>query len=322
MKKTMLFLFLLLAATVVSAQPVTFVVGDGLENGPLKDKINTNVSLLLTEFNAASSVPRALDLSAVSISGKAIRSLTMLWRNRPFRCDESRVVERILRTGDGYQLRNIPVEMTDSSGKVLYPELVVDLDADGTITLVNFAIEANLYRKVVPPGVPERELRHRQIMLDYVEQFRTSFCRKDLDLLELFFCDDALILSGKVVKKYICDPVAVLDRPVAYPQYTRTESLANLKRVFSQAKDIKAYISDIQVTRYPAKDDFYGVWVKLGYESPVDSDEGYVFMLWDFREETRPQIHNRTWQPCWLDDAHTQALKESQIINLNSFDFK
>ena len=322
MKKTLLTVLLWLAAAAAWAQPVRFFVGEGMENGPLKEKVNTNVSLLLTEINDAYNGSRALDLSAVSITPRAVRLLSMLWRNRPFHCDELRVVDRILRTFDGgYQLRNIPMEMTEPGGKVLYPELVVELDAGGTITLVNFAIEAKLYRKVVQPGSGEREMNHRKIMLDYVEQFRTSYDRKDLNFLELFFCDDALIITGRVVKKYVREPGAILEKAVLYPQYANSEYLANLRRVFSQIRYSRTYFKDIQVTHHPVEEGVYGVNIKMGYESAVDSDEGCVFLLWDFRDGNRPQILVRTWQPRWLDDAHTQALSESQIINVNSFKF-
>lgn len=320
MKKALLLFLLGLATFVASAQPVRFFVGDGMENGPLKERINTNVSLLLTEINDAYGTARALDLSAIPVTPRAVRSLSMLWRNRPFHCDEARVVDRILRTYDGgFQLRTIPVEMTEPGGKVLYPELVVELDANGTITLVNFAIEANLYRKIVQPGSGDKEQAHRQIMLDYVEQFRTAYDRKDLNFLELFFCDDALIISGKVVKKYVRESGFVLENAALYPQYANSENLANLRRVFTQIRYSRTYFNDVQVSRHPEKEDIYGVRIHMTYESPLYSDEGYVFLLWDFRDENRPQILVRTWQPRWLDEAHTQPLNERQIIHINSF---
>ena len=45
-----------------------------------------------------------------------------------------------------------------------------------------------------------RYLRYRQMILDYVEQFRTAYNTKDIAFLEQIFSDDALIITGKVVK--------------------------------------------------------------------------------------------------------------------------
>lgn len=323
MKKTLWISILMLAATAAFAQPVTFIIGDGLQDGPLKAKINSNMSLLLSEFNEAAGASRTLDLSAVSITDEAARSLAMLWRNRPFRLDETQVVERILQTYDGgYQLRNIPIEMRDAAGKIVYQELVVDMNAAGTITLVNLAIEANLYRKIMAAGSQVSDLRHRQMILDYVEQFRTSYNRKDIDFLEMIFSDDALIITGKVVRKNGRDRAAILKNEIVYRKYSKTEYLNNLRRVFAQNQYIKVNFSDIQVTRHPTIDGYYGVLVKQGYQSSTYSDEGYVFMLWDFRDEAHPQIHVRTWQPYWMDDAHTRTIDEKEIININSFKLK
>ena len=77
--------------------------------------------------------------------------------------------------------------------------------------------------------------------------------------------------------------------------------------------------SDIKVSKHPSIDGYYGVVLRQGYESSNYSDEGYLFMIWDFRDESHPQIHVRTWQPYWLDDAKTQRLEENKVFNINSF---
>ena len=313
MKKTILIALLFLAASAASAQQVTFSVGDGLENSPLKGKINANISQLLSEINNAYLTSRALDLSKISITDGAVRSMTMLWRNSPFYCDDRQVVERIIQTyGPGYQLRNIPIEMTDPSGKEVYQELIIGMNAEGVITLVNFAIESPLYRQVMASASGVRDLRHRQQIFDFLEQFRTSYNRKDLYFLELFGCDDALIVTGTVVKKYVRDQVFVLKDEIKSGKDAKTDYFNNLRRILVQAKYIEVNVSDVQVTRHPVLDDFYGVRVRLRYETPNQSDEGYVFMIWDFSDEARPQIHVRTWQ----------APGETPIINFDSFTIK
>ena len=313
---------LLLAAFTASAQQVRFVVGDGMDDSSLKEKINTNVSLLLSEINNADNESRALELSEVDITAGAVRSLGMLWRNSSFRCGKAQVTERIVRTYGGFQLRNIPVEMKDLFGKVRNLELVIDMDSVGTVTQVNFAIESDLYPKVIPSGSDGLDLRNRQRILDYTEQFRTSFNRKDINFLELFFCEDALIVTGRVVRRYVRDQAAVLKSDIEYSKTSTSEFLAELRRVFPQAKYIQSYLSDIQVTPLPEREGFYGVLIKMGYASPIAFDEGYVFMLWDISDESRPQVLVRTWQPSWLDATHTRPLEESRIINVDSFDFK
>jgi len=323
MRKLYLFILILLPISSVWGQTVKFVIGDGMNDGPLKEKMGSNISLLLTEINRAYGEREPLDMSTVSITDDAVNSMAMIWRNSPFRCDETWVVDRVLRTSDGgFQVRRIPIEMKDDAGSTIFQELVVDMDAAGTIFLVNLAIAAHLYRNIMSEGTDETDLRYRQMILDYVEQFRTSYNRKDIEFLEMIFSDDALIITGKVVKKNGRDRTAILKNEIVYRKYNKAEYLANLQRVFNQNAFINVKFSDIRVTRHPTIDGYYGVLVKQGYESSIYSDEGYVFMLWDFRDESHPQIHVRTWQPYWMDDAHTQTIDEKEIYNINSFRIK
>ena len=41
----------------------------------------------------------------------------------------------------------------------------------------------------------------------------------------------------------------------------------------------------------------YGVTLRQKYDSDTYSDDGYLFLLWDFRNPSMPKIHVRTWQP-------------------------
>lgn len=327
MKKMFLIVLTLSCALAASSQTVSFRINDGLDNSLLCDKISTNISMLLTEFNRAYGLHGAIpDLSTISISDDAAASVQMLWRNMPFRCDETQIVERIINTYQGgLQLRNIPIEMRDASGNDSYQELVIDLDRSGSITRINLAIGANLYRKIMSDGTEVSDLRHRQMILDYMEHFRTAYNQKDLNFLEMVFSDDALIITGKVIQRKRSDRTAIMNSQIAYTKYSKKEYLDRLKtHIFPHTKYIKVNFSDVQVTRHPSIEGYYGVLVKQGYDSLYDggipySDEGYLFMLWDFRDEDRPQIHVRTWQPYWIDQERTQTLGEDQIININSF---
>lgn len=328
MKRSFFLLFaLLIIHTALSAQTVTFLINDGLENGPLKDKINANLSLLLTEFNRAYDMKGAIpDFSAVSITKDAETSVIVLWDNMPFHCDEAKVVERIIGTyNGGWQVRNVPIQMRDLQGNDDYQELVIEMDGSGRITRINMAIGSHLYRRIMTDGSKVGDLRHRQMILDYVEQFRTAYCKKDIHFLDMVFSDDALIITGKVIQRKRGDRTAIINDEIAYTKHSKKAYLDRLKQhIFPYTKYIRVDFSDIRVTKHPSIEGYYGVLLKQGYESLYDggipySDEGYLFMLWDFRDEDRPQIHVRTWQPYWMDEERTRALDENQIIDINSF---
>lgn len=322
MKRFLLTLFLLSGVIAAQAQPVTFTVSDGLSNQSLREKIEKNLSTLLTSFNDSYHDEADLDLSWVSIAPDAKDALDMLWANMPFHCEEEEIVERILTTYSGYQVRNVPIELKTDGGNNDYQELVIDMEKDGTVSRVNLALQSHLYRKVISDGSEVTDLRCRQMILDYVEQFRTAYNRKDIDFLDNVFSDDALIITGKVVRRKPGDRAAVLKETpdIVYTQQRKHEYIEKLRtKVFPAAKYIQVTFTDIKVSKHPSVDGYYGVMLRQGYKSSNYSDDGYLFMIWDFRDESHPQIHVRTWQPYWLDDGKTQRLGEDKVFNINSF---
>ena len=322
MKRFLLTLFLLGGVIAAQAQPVTFTVSDGLSNQSLREKIEKNLSTLLTRFNDSYHDEADLDLSWVSIAPDAKDALDMLWANMPFHCEEEEIVERILTTYSGYQVRNVPIELKADGGNNDYQELVIDMEKDGTVSRVNLALQSHLYRKVISDGSEVTDLRCRQMILDYVEQFRTAYNRKDIDFLDNVFSDDALIITGKVVRRKPGDRAAVLKETpdIVYTQQRKHEYIEKLRtKVFPAAKYIQVTFTDIKVSKHPSVDGYYGVMLRQGYKSSNYSDDGYLFMIWDFRDESHPQIHVRTWQPYWLDDGKTQRLGEDKVFNINSF---
>ena len=326
MKRIILPLVLLLSLQSVFAQEVTFSVNSGVNDPVLQAAIERSVSGFLTALNAAYDIKGTPDLAQVPITEGAAAGFRMLWKNNPFRCDESDIVEPVIRTYDGgYQVRNIPLESLDEKGNPVYKEMVIDLDDAGRITRVNKAIEANLYRKIMQSGSQVTDLRQRQLILNYVEDFRTSYEKKDIDFLEMVFSDDALIITGKVVQRKKGERGIQMKPEITYTKYSKKEYLDRLRtHVFPNTKTIDVTFGTVEVVKHPSIEGYYGVLVRQGYKSVFKSgatyeDDGYLFMLWDFRDENRPQIHVRTWQPYWMNEARTQTIPEDQIININSF---
>lgn len=322
MRRLFFLLTLLLIYFLTSAQTVEFRINTGIYDGALKSKIESNVTLFLQECNSAFSKQSKLDLTKISLSDDASLSVEMLWRHMPFRCDEELVVERLIQYEAGYKVRNIPIEIRDDKGKTDYQFLVLEIDKDGVIVQVNLAINNHIYNNIMADGKEVRDLRQRQIILDYVEQFRTAYNKKDIGFLEQVFSDDALIITGKVIKTKKGDQTAVLknNRQIVYKEYSKREYLNHLtKNIFPRTSYIRVNFSDIKIAKHPTIAGYYGVTLRQGYESSIYSDEGYLFMLWDFRDEDHPQIHVRTWQPYWMDEAKTTRLDENKVFGINDF---
>lgn len=310
---------LLLLVSVFSWADVKVTISDGIYESSVKTKMETNMSSLLSEINEAEASGRVLNFSNLNLSKSVQTSLSMLWENSPFTCTDEEIVERCLTTGLGYQVRNIPLMMKPRAdrnfGESEYQEAVISFDRQGNIESFYLSISMNLYMNVIKNNKEITDLRRRQLILDYVEQFRTSYNTKDIHFLEQVFSDDALIITGKVISQKK-DNIKLPDK-IVYKKQTKQEYLTNLRRVFTNNSYIKVMFDDIKVMRHPVNPNFYGVTLHQGYMSSNYHDDGYLFLLWDFSNEEQPQIHVRTWQP---DQLNGDRIPNDEIFNLNDFD--
>ena len=325
MKKILLVITMLFTANILAADKVTVRISDGIEDNVIKEKMEGVISAILTEANAAHEEKRELKYSALGIPSSVQGALSSLWDNSPFVSMDTEIVERCLTTGTGYQIRNIPlvlkpVNSTDVSEDEDYQEAVASFDKQGNLVSFYLSISMNLYMNVVRESKEVTDLRRRQLILDYVEQFRTAYNQKDLDFLEAVFSDDALIITGKVIKR-TADGIRLPDK-IEYKKQTKKEYLSRLAVVFQNNKQIRVTFDEIEVMRHPAHKDFYGVTLHQGYSSDRYHDDGYLFLLWDFRNEDYPQIHVRTWQPDSYnpDGKGNRRIPKDEIFSLSDFD--
>lgn len=323
MKRIILLVSMFMCFAIANAQNVNFKINDGISNGSLKSTIERNTSSLLSEFNAALNEDRSVHFNHLSITDEAINSISMLWANVTFKCIDNLVVERILETPNGYQVRNIPLELTSSDAILsedTYQEAVIDFDENGIIQSFYFTVSTNLYMQIMKSVKDNKDMHRRQLILDYVEHFRTAYNQKDIAFLHQVFSDDAIIITGNVITTKPTDINILPSKQITYKSQTKAEYLSRLKVVFDNNKHIAVKFTDIKMALHSSKPNYYGVLLCQGYRSDTYSDDGYVFLLWDFNDEAHPQIHVRTWQPYYLDNSKTQVISEKDIFNINDFD--
>ena len=318
--RTLCLLFVSFFALNVSAQYSTDFRVTEVEDDELAANIDLAISGLLTAFNNAQGNGDVPHIAGIDITPEVEQNIMKLWADCPFRCVDTEVVERATKTPRGeYEVRNIPLMMVPIDGQSKdvswkkYQEAVFVLDKNGMVTDFHLALDANLYIKVMSSALTVDDVIRRQLILEYVERFRNAYNLKDLDFLETIFSDDALIITGKVVKR-VKSEVRISNTDIVYKKQNKKEYLTGLANVFKANKRINVVFDEIKVTRHPAKENFYGVTLKQGWTSDRYSDIGYLFLLWDFTNPDAPQIHVRTWQP----DAFIEA--GGEVFSVDDFD--
>ena len=152
--------------------------------------------------------------------------------------------------------------------------------------------------KILQGKVSETDAKRRHQILNYCEHFRTAYTTKDIDFLRQVFSDKALIIVGNVVKTAASDDKCQAgNSTVTFAIHSKRDYINRLSRVFAANKKIDIKFSGFRIMRHPTMDGIYGVTLRQQYKSDRYSDDGYLFLLWDFRSPSMPLIHVRTWQP-------------------------
>lgn len=328
MKKLLFFTLLLQwSVSIMAYNEVHLVINEGISDILLKQQMERAVSVVMTEINRSFEQNNTnLELPATFMETDAKADLNQLWKNDRFRCVEEEIVERVLTTYAGFQVRGIPLIVNSAEGgePLGYQEAVINFDKQGVITSFYYTINPELYSKLRMDQMQNRryevsDIKDRMMILDYVEHFRTSYNQKDLKFLRQVFSDDALIITGRVVKVRKSEVVPSGNK-VIYTTQTKQQYLDNLARAFKSNSYIKVSFDDVVIVEHPTIHGIYGVTVHQKWNTARYSDEGYVFMVWDFRNPDSPQIHVRTWQPEYVDKARGQKLNPNDVFSLGDFD--
>ncbi len=296
MKKLFILIAMLISIQAQASETVSIIISDGIENMTIKTKMEQAMSGIFTEAGAAYEGQRNLNYATLPISEEAKEDLSMLWENSKFVCWEAKVVQHCLNTATGYQVRNIPLELVDADEDDKYHEAVINFDKKGNMIGFNLAISNNLYMEVIKSDLEMTDLRRRQLILDWTERFRSAYNKKDINFLDAVFSEDALIITGRVQERKTRDGIP-LPPKIELIEKNKRQYMKDLEVVFNNNKYINVTFDQIKVLMHRNDSDVYGVTLHQGYTSDKYHDDGYLFLLWDFRDEAHPQIHVRAWQP-------------------------
>ena len=305
MKKLLCFLFGLFVMLSGYAQKVNFEFSDGIEEGILKTKMEQQMSSLLSAINEANAVNADVNFSSIDITDDASASLTMTWEQVHFSIEDDDIVDHCISLpgkSGGFRIQNIGVLMNpkEESGYdgEKRREIYIDFDKTGKIVDFNFTMGMNMYTEILKKGEELGDLDRRMQIIDWCEHFAKAYCDKNMKFMQTIFSDDAIIITGKMTMQRVRTDMGMKDQAkVKYVQQTKAQYLSNLSKVFASNSYVNVKFEDYTVIRHGAKPNYYGVTLRQKWHTARYSDEGTVFLIWDFTNEEAPRILVRTWQP-------------------------
>lgn len=321
-RNRLIILFFALLSIGSALAETTFKITDGAVAPQLKEKMEANTKALIDAFRtAADNGEKTVKLSKDNVAKSAIDEIREIWKSSALSCPPMSIRCRCLQTKSGYQVRGIPVDMLEADEAEARQELTVSYDKNGLITNVAIAIEMNRYEELMAEKQSELDYSRRQIIVDFIENFRTAYNRKDNAMLNSVFSDKALIITGRVVKEKPnsdMTKMTLTNNKVVYIKQSKQEYLERLAKVFKTVKYINVKFSDIEIAEHPKYDNIYGVTLKQLWKTDRYQDEGYLFLMVDFRDSDNPLIQVRTWQP-YRDTAGNIVTQKKDVFHLGSF---
>ena len=297
-------LFFVVCGFATHAQTVAFEFSDGIENGGLKQKMERNISSLLTAINEANTNNGDINYTGIDIDNDASASIGMTWNNIHFSIEDDDYVEHCVHlagNAGGYRVQNIGVIVNPLPGSGYdgekRREIYIDLDRNGKIVDFNFSLGMNMYAEILKKGEELGDLDRRMQIINWCEHFAKAYCDKNLRFMQIVFSDDAIIITGKMTMKRVPGDGLKLKPEVKYTQQTKTQYLSKLARIFKSNAYVNVKFDEYTVVRHGAKPNYYGVTLRQKWHTSNYSEEGIVFLVWDFTNEDEPRILVRTWQP-------------------------
>lgn len=202
-------------------------------------------------------------------------------------------------------------------------EMVFRFDNDKKlITSIAFRLTTDAENDIMNKGDWPKDCRYA--LLSFMEDYQSAYDLKRYDYLESIFSDDALIIVGHVVKRIEEDQLkdkVEINRPkeeVELLRMNKSQYFDRLSKVFHTQEYININFRETDFVRQMSSfsengsngEDIYGVRLLQEYNSTTYGDKGYLFLMVDLRDQKRPVIHVRAWQPDKTDINQLVGLRD------------
>lgn len=193
--------------------------------------------------------------------------------------------------------RSLPMSFTFQGNRRTFVEDVVfQMTPEGKITSLSFGLNKPAVDDIMNQTAWGDTAR--QVLITFLESYKTAYALKRLEYIRSIFSDDALIITGSVVKASGQMERQPIDgKVVKYTRQTKGEYMKKLEHIFAGSEFINLRFADNQVRKSGVGGEIYGIQIKQDYFSSSYGDTGYLFLMVDLNHPKEPIIHVRTWQP-------------------------
>ena len=213
--------------------------------------------------------------------------------------------------------RSIPMNFAFKNNHITFTEeVVLTFNPEGKIESLAFAID-NATREEVFNKPSKWSPEVRMAIVTFLENYKTAFALKRLDYIRSIFDDYAIIVTGTVTMKSekVGDAPMRLRENVKYTTFNKEQYLERLEKQFAKNQYINLRFTDVSLKQISNEDDF-ALRIKQDYFSSNYADTGYLFLMVDMNDSSKPLIKLRTWQPHRDPDVNAHLPENNPFYGL------
>ena len=195
---------------------------------------------------------------------------------------------------NGYLVRGVKAKFSFKRNNKSFVEDLVFYIKDGKIDGINFGLEQSALDDIMRHSM--WEARSRQVLVNFLENYKTAYALERLDYLDAVFSEDALIIIGnKIPEHKAADVVALNQERYEKCRMTKSQYIERLRKVFAKQEYVNIQFEDATVKKTNRDSERYQIIIKQHYYSTTYADKGYLFLLADISNPEKPVIHVRVW---------------------------
>ena len=202
--------------------------------------------------------------------------------------------------------RGLMMSFSFASGvqKSFVEDVVLTFDRERKIDNIAFGLGKTAEDDILNKGVWDE--RSRFAIMNFLENYKTAYALKRLDYISSVFDDDAVIITGTVIRKAASNVNLENQSRISSDgnqiirrnRQTKDQYLQNLKRCFQKNEFVNIRFSNNDILKLGASaGESYGIQIAQDYYSSTYGDKGYLMLMVDINDPQHPLIKVRTWQP-------------------------
>lgn len=202
--------------------------------------------------------------------------------------------------------RGLMMSFSFASGvqKSFVEDVVLTFDKEKKIDNIAFGLGKTAEDDILNKGVWDEGSRFA--IMNFLENYKTAYALKRLDYISSVFDDDAVIITGTVIRK-AANNVNIENQSsissdgnqiIKRNRQTKDQYLQNLKRCFAKNEFVNIRFSNNDIVKLGmSAGESYGIQIAQDYYSSTYGDKGYLMLMVDINDPQKPLIKVRTWQP-------------------------